>query len=46
MVVDSGRPAWRMSHGGGYRVTVKVEFLTGGKQDGTYDGSTTSYTGN
>ena len=46
MVVDSGRPAWKMNHNGGYRVTVTVQFLSGGKQNGTYDGTTTSYTGN
>ena len=46
MVVDSGRVGWKMNHGGSYRVTVTVQFLAGGKQDGTFDGTTTSYTGN
>ena len=46
MVIDSGRPAWRMSHGGNYRVTVKVQFLAGGKQNATYDATTSSYTTN
>ena len=45
MVVDSGRVGWKMNHSGGYRVTVKVQFLAGGKQNGTYP-NTTSYTGN
>tara|TARA_Y100001972_G_scaffold29430_1_gene36284 strand:- start:1190 stop:3193 length:2004 start_codon:yes stop_codon:yes gene_type:complete len=46
MVINSGRPAWKMNHSGGYRISVKVEFLTGGKQNGTYNTADTSYQGN
>ena len=46
MVTNGGRPAWKMDHGSGYRVSVKVQFLTGGKTDATYNISDTSYQAN
>ena len=46
MVIDGGRVAWRMSHSSSYRVSVSVQFLAGGKQNGTYNTASTSYQGN
>ena len=36
MGVDNGKAYWRMAHSVAYRVSVKVEFLSGGKDGGTY----------
>ena len=46
MVVNGGRPAWKMNHSGGYRVSVTVQFIHGGKADATYNISDTSYQAN
>ena len=46
MVVNSGRVAWRMNHSGSYRISVTVQFLAGGKKNGTYNTADTSYQAN
>ena len=46
MVNDGGRVAWKMDHSGGYRVSVTVQFLAGGKQNGTYNTADSAYGGN
>ena len=43
---DGGRPAWKMNHPSAYRISVTVQFIHGGKGDGTYNTSDTSYQGN
>jgi len=46
MVINSGRVAWKMDHPGGYRVSVTVQFLVGGKKNGTYNTTDTAYQSN
>ena len=46
MVTNGGRVAWRMNHPGGYRISVKVQFLVGGKKNATYNTADTSYQSN
>ena len=46
MVVNSGRVAWKMNHGGAYRISVTVQFLAGGKKNGTYNTADTAYQAN
>ena len=46
MVINNGRVAWKMNHGGGYRISVTVQFLAGGKKNATYNTTDTSYQAN
>ena len=46
MVTDGGRVAWKMDHSGGYRISVTVQFLAGGKKNGTYNTNDSAYGGN
>ena len=46
MVINGGRVAWKMDHPGGYRISVTVQFLAGGKKNGTYNTADTSYQSN
>ena len=46
MVINNGRVAWKMNHGGSYRISVTVQFLVGGKKNGTYNTADTSYQAN
>ena len=46
MVINGGRPAWKMNHSGSYRVTVRVKFLTGGTDGATYTTAEGDYQGN